>query len=58
MDKCIHDDEKICVSEPEQDCQHCSISCRRQIKIMPISGFRHVHGKAFIEAFDKAYNLN
>lgn len=58
MATCKHDDDKICMSEPEQDCQHCSIAGRRQIiKRNPVSGFRHVHGRAFIEAFDKAYKL-
>lgn len=57
MDKCIHDDERICMSSPEHDCKNCSIAGRRQIKRNPISGFRHVHGRAFIEAFDRAYKL-
>lgn len=79
MDKCIHDDERICMSIPEHDCGNCSIAGRRQfadmgleeqadfwhgradrkqIKLKTASGLRHVHGKQFIEAFDRAYKLN
>lgn len=58
MTTCKQDDDKICMSAPDHDCQNCSIAGRKQIKRNNVSGFRHVHGRAFIEAFDRAYKLN
>lgn len=36
MDKCLADDERICMSEPPQDCQNCSISGRKMFADMSL----------------------